>query len=198
MDAASCTAIRLQWTLASLLVMCTIGFIMSPAVPGILFIILIAIGLVGVRRRHVGLLKFYWTVQILFLVLIVFLFVFLLVLYYSHKGPDISENLAMEGVFFILFVIVLVLKVRSIVLAQRLCTQLESLPYAEENELANVAEESSTQDSNLQPIYVIPQPMFAAPQMNTGYPGAQNNLIPIYVDSYGNPIIQSNVQTSQV
>jgi len=66
MDAASCTAIRLQWTLASLLVMCTIGFIMSPAVPGILFIILIAIGLVGVRRRHVGLLKFYWTVQILF------------------------------------------------------------------------------------------------------------------------------------
>jgi len=175
-------------------------------IPVVFYIVLVAIGLIGARKRHTGFLKFYWITQFISLFLMIFAFAFLLFMYYRHRNEiadletsngelTVNQQLALECAVFVLFVINLVLKVRSIVLAQRLSKQLEILPYVDESELNNVSEESEIQDPNMQPMYVMPQPMFVAPQMNSAmYPGA-NNLIPIYVDSFGNPIINSNFQT---
>jgi len=204
MDAASSTASRLQWTLISLLIIYTVSFLLSPFawLPLFCYLVLVVIGIIGTRRRHSGLLKIYWVVQFISLFLMVIGFIFILVMYYQHRTEiqiyknelTVNQQLALEGIAFAFFVIDLVLKVRSIVLAQRLSKQLQILPYVEESELNNISEESEVQDPNAQPIYVIPQPMFAAHQINTAvYPGV-NNLIPIYVDSYGNPILQTNFQ----
>jgi len=204
MDASTSTAARLQWSLVSLLIMYTAVSILSPiaCTPAIFFIVLVVIGIVGTHKRHSGLLKFYWIVQFISLFVMIVGFIFILIMYYQHRAEivelqnkqfTVNQQLALECFAFAFFVIDLVLKVRSMVLAQRLAKQLQVLPHLE-NELNNISEESSVQDPNTQPIYVIPQPMFAAPpQINTTtlYP---SNLIPIYVDSYGNPILQTNIQ----
>jgi len=203
--------------------------------------VILIVGLVGARRRHTGMLKFYWIIQFIGIILVIVALVAVLIIFlvayrdlkthnedkpevytftasaptsftsssahkeHKNKKEQVIENAlnylsqhkdwVMVGavVALVWSIIGLCLKVRSIVLAQRLCKQVESLPYCEDVEAAAIQTDSEPEKSeaDAQPMYVIPQPMFAAPQQQANfenYPGVQ--LVPIYVDRFGNPIAQ--------
>jgi len=186
--------------------------------------ILLVVGLTGSARRHTGMLKFYWVITAIGLVMAIIAILLLLVgavvLYADMKmhpeqylltGNDTKSNFAKQANTLVQFVcehltqviisaveavvilfITTFLKVRSICLAQQLCKQIELLPHYEDVEAVEQQTDSEPETlQNAQPICVISQPMFAAPQQQfnfaNNYPGSQ--LVPIYVDSFGNPII---------
>lgn len=219
-DAATCTTKRLQCTLLSLLVLHIVGFFFAPFYwTGSLFVVFVLVlGMVGTSKRHTGLLKCYWVVAAVSLVLSALAFLFLVgtlsyIAYDFHAHPDqykvdgegdkselakqvsswvqfatehesqviMSAVVSLVGMFLITC-----LKLRSIFLARRLCKQIEQLPYSDDPETIAMDSELDKPEEQ-QPIYVIPQPMFAAPQHQYHYPGA-HQLVPVYVDNFGNPI----------
>jgi len=218
-DAANFTVKRLQCTLLALFVVHIVSIFWMPFywTGSIVLALVLFLGMIGAAKRHTGILKFYWVVSAIGLVLLLLALLFFLgtvvfISYDVHAHPEqysahgdgeksqiarkasawlqfVSEHQSQVIVCATVSIVSLFLstflKVRSIFLARRLCQQIEQLPYSEDPETAVDSELDKPEQS--QPIYVIPQPMFAAPQHQFHYPGV-HQLMPVYVDNFGNPI----------
>eukprot|EP01124_Arcella_intermedia_P001705 TRINITY_DN1092_c0_g1_i1.p1 TRINITY_DN1092_c0_g1~~TRINITY_DN1092_c0_g1_i1.p1 ORF type:complete len:232 (-),score=43.22 TRINITY_DN1092_c0_g1_i1:43-690(-) len=214
MDAATCTANRLTYTLSAMFVMYVTAFILAPVfwLPTLFCLLTVFMGLAAARKRNARLLKFYSILQSLILSLTVISAVLALVFYYQNKEEvekwwrannflTPRQLYIVEICFFLIFSLDLMLRIRSIVLARILHKQLTVLPYLEEQELQNLAIQTEQQPEaveTVQPVYILPQPAFAAQQAQMTTPYAlPTNYVPIYVDSQGNPILQTNFHLTQ-
>jgi len=160
--------------------------------------LLLGIGIIATRMRHPRLLRLYAGVQIVLVVLALLALVgfsIMAIEYYSNHTFSWEQIKTyfnygvISPVVSALFIFVLV--VRSICLSRKLASQivLEQAQAEQEIELAST---SATPEPEVaqqqQPVVFMPHQPF----QHTYVPVPQQNvqLVPVYVDQYGNPLVQ--------
>eukprot|EP01122_Echinamoeba_exundans_P016304 TRINITY_DN8227_c0_g1_i1.p1 TRINITY_DN8227_c0_g1~~TRINITY_DN8227_c0_g1_i1.p1 ORF type:complete len:302 (+),score=83.85 TRINITY_DN8227_c0_g1_i1:58-963(+) len=240
-DATASTAKSLQRAVFGLTLIFAVSVFFAPPygwptwVAFGLYLLILVGGMRGATKRSVCWLRFYWISQFLLLVLTLVSILFGLTILikqmqWNREHPkEASEmypemkNLSKEQVtrfiianvlYLISFLIVLAIKVRSILLAQRLTQeiQLAEAMTGDEFELeegTNGSETPSIYETHTeelktfeptvaaQPVFMMAPPtsagnipFMAVPQFANGQ---QFQYVPVYVDQYGNPVaIHSN------
>jgi len=152
------------------------------------------VGFVGIRRRSPCLLKAFYILQSLIIVVSVGLLAgagtYLAISqpqFASSIWSVVQEHPIHFAAFAILSMFLLYVKLRSIFFARVLSVQIEM--KADSVELNNLHDDESDEDIPQQPqMFVVPQPMFSAPSSGQEalYMQIPVNVVPIYVDRSGN------------
>eukprot|EP01125_Pyxidicula_operculata_P002867 TRINITY_DN1270_c0_g1_i2.p1 TRINITY_DN1270_c0_g1~~TRINITY_DN1270_c0_g1_i2.p1 ORF type:complete len:220 (+),score=47.24 TRINITY_DN1270_c0_g1_i2:145-804(+) len=206
------TSNSLKKILTFLIIVNVVGFGVTLNFLSAIAVIILVVGLIGVKKQHTGCLKFYTVLQSVLLAVKIAAIIFgafwlgqALLGYYDNveKGikpteddiiPDLSQLSTQDTIlysaiaFAIFFMITLVLglTIRSVVYTRKLVTLLATLPYSEETELEVIeTDEGEGRNFQQEPVYVVPQPVFSAPEQvsSTWYPASGAvNLMPVYVE----------------
>jgi len=199
MPASDCTACRLSFTICALILLHAISMALNWRniavagshwtfiVPVVITFLVFVMGLVASRKRMPKLLNFYAGVQTAFLILEFVASAFLVYMLITHYGMPSAASLkpllnfnVISNVVSCLFI--LILKIRSIALARRLSLALvEEAKQSQDIELASPAQAQEQ-------VVVVPQQLF----QQSYFPVSQDSvqLVPIYIDQHGNPIVQ--------
>jgi len=196
--------IQIAWTISQII---RLGFIQhSPEANNLiyhlispsLYSVLLLLGFLGVRRRSVCLLKTFYVLQAITVVLSVAL-VTGVSTYLAVSQPDLVQTACdfarkypvQVAIGSVVALLLLVVKLRSIFYARVLALQL-TLKSDALVEMKNVESDSEEPLQPAQPMFVVQQPAFAAPAngqeaLYMQIP-ATAHLIPVYVDRAGNPV----------
>lgn len=240
-DAAGLSAVALQKTVICLVLMFATSIFFDPPshfvhwVVVAVYTFILFSGYYGASKRLRGWLTLYWVSQFLILILTLVAIVYglavligeikynknKLTIYPEFKNlnkSQVTNFIILNVLYLFVFLVILALKVRSILLAQKMAKQLQELPYLEDGQAIEYeldaqpqkSDDIETPEQQPTPQY-FPQPVFVAaghylnnPQQGEPAevnPQQQQPFIypypmmfpsgaqfPVLVDQFGNPI----------